>query len=104
MLRSLPGHDNWVRALVFHPTGKFLLSASDDYTIRVWELTTGRCVKTVQAHSHFVTCLAWGRQTTAKSSGDGSQTNGASDKVDPEKIVNVVASGSVDQSIKIWLP
>lgn len=104
MLRSLPGHDNWVRALVFHPTGKFLLSASDDYTIRVWELTTGRCVKTVQAHSHFVTCLAWGRQATAKSSGDA-QTNGAGDgKGDPEKIVNVVASGSVDQSIKIWLP
>lgn len=106
MLRTLAGHDNWVRALVFHPTGKFLLSASDDYTIRVWELATGRCVKTVQAHSHFVTCLAWGRQTTAKSTGEGSShTNGASDvKVDAEKIVNVVASGSVDQSIKIWLP
>ena len=98
------GHDNWVRAIVFHPTGKFLLSASDDYTIRVWELATGRCVKTVQAHGHFVTCLAWGRQSTSKGSEGDAKTNGASKGADVDKIVNVVASGSVDQTIKIWLP
>nr|VWP00209.1 Reducing polyketide synthase FUB1 (EC (Fusaric acid biosynthesis protein 1) [Ganoderma boninense] len=104
MLRNLAGHDNWVRALVFHPTGKFLLSASDDYTIRVWELTTGRCVKTVQAHGHFVTCLAWGRQAPSQS-GDAAKTNGAGDgHQEVEKFVNVVASGSVDQTIKVWLP
>ncbi|OBZ65764.1 Nuclear distribution protein PAC1 [Grifola frondosa] len=107
LLRSLAGHDNWVRALVFHPTGKFLLSASDDYTIRVWELTTGRCVKTVQAHGHFVTCLAWGRQAppgagngTAKANGAGADAKAG----EVEKFVNVVASGSVDQTIKVWLP
>ncbi|KAJ7455313.1 hypothetical protein B0H11DRAFT_1874845 [Mycena galericulata] len=33
LLRNLPGHDNWVRALAFHPSGKFLLSASEDKTI-----------------------------------------------------------------------
>ncbi|KAI0075257.1 miller-Dieker lissencephaly protein [Panus rudis PR-1116 ss-1] len=104
MLRTLAGHDNWVRAIVFHPTGKFLLSASDDYTIRVWELATGRCIKVVQAHSHFVTCLAWGRQSTSTASGDGAKANGTDGKVEPEKVVNVVASGSVDQTIKIWLP
>ena len=91
---------------MFHPTGKFLLSASDDYTIRVWELNTGRCVKTVQAHGHFVTCLAWGRQTTSKGSEGDAKPNGAgADKgAELDKIVNVVASGSVDQTIKIWLP
>ncbi|KAF9808857.1 hypothetical protein IEO21_07722 [Rhodonia placenta] len=107
MIRSLAGHDNWVRALVFHPTGKFLLSASDDYTIRVWELSTGRCVKTVQAHGHFVTCLAWGRQAGAQTADASPKTNGASADGKPpetEKFVNVVASGSVDQTIKIWLP
>ncbi|KAI0782224.1 dynein regulator [Abortiporus biennis] len=107
MLRSLHGHDNWVTAIVFHPSGKFLLSASDDKTIRVWELATGRCVKTVEAHGHFVNCLAWGRQSAAGGPGGGeARTNGASanGQPDPEKIVNVVASGSVDQTIKIWLP
>ncbi|KAH9945803.1 dynein regulator [Epithele typhae] len=103
MLRNLAGHDNWVRALVFHPSGKYLLSASDDYTIRVWELATGRCVKTLQAHSHFVTCLAWGPQAAAS---DAAKPNGAvgDAKQEDAKFVNVVATGSVDQTIKIWLP
>ncbi|KAG6851276.1 protein with putative role during mitosis [Arthromyces matolae] len=105
MLRNLPGHDNWVRALAFHPSGKYLLSASDDKTIRIWELSTGRCVKTVDAHNHFVTTLAWGRQPT---SGGASSTTGATSEdasaAEPDKLVNVVATGSVDQTVKIWLP
>lgn len=102
-LSALPfqaGHDNWVRALAFHPSGKFLLSAGDDYTIRVWELSTGRCMKVVQAHGHFVTTLAWGRRavTTAEANANGSTADPA------PKFVNVVATGSVDQAIKVWLP
>lgn len=100
------GHNNWIRALVFHPSGKFLLSASDDKTIRVWELATGRCIKTVEAHGHFVATLAWGRQPSSGSNKEA-KTNGVDSDAkaaEPEKLVNVVASGSVDQTIKIWLP
>lgn len=96
-----PGHNNWIRALVFHPSGKYLLSAADDKTIRVWELATARCVKTVEAHGHFVATLAWGRQS---SSGGGETKANGGDAAEPEKLINVVASGSVDQTIKIWLP
>lgn len=105
MLRNLAGHDNWVRALAFHPCGKYLLSSSDDKTIRVWELSTGRCVKTVEAHTHFVATLAWGRQAAGKQD-DKKAANGADGAVDtePEKVVNVVATGSVDETIKVWLP
>jgi platelet-activating factor acetylhydrolase IB subunit alpha len=63
-------------------------------------------VKTVEAHGHFVTTLAWGRQTTSGGNKEN-KANGADDagaKVEPEKLLNVVASGSVDQTIKIWLP
>lgn len=101
MLKNLAGHDNWVRALVFHPSGKLLLSASDDKTIRVWELSTGRCIKTVEAHTHFVATLAWGRQRV---SGKANGADGADSKLGEEKLVNVVASAGVDQMIKIWLP
>ncbi|KAF8693126.1 Platelet-activating factor acetylhydrolase IB subunit alpha, partial [Rhizoctonia solani] len=86
-LKTLAGHDNWVRALVFHPNGQLLLSACDDKTIRIWDLKTGRCTKTIEAHDHFVTSLAWGRADA----GEGRR-------------VNVCASGSVDQRVKIWLP
>lgn len=81
------GHVNWVRALVFHPNGQLLLSACDDKTIRIWDLKTGRCTKTIEAHDHFVTSLAWGRADA----GEGRR-------------VNVCASGSVDQRIKVWMP
>jgi platelet-activating factor acetylhydrolase IB subunit alpha len=96
------GHDNWVRALVFHPCGTLLLSAADDKTIRVWDLKTGRCIKTVEAHGHFVTSLAWGR--TKAGGGESKPGTPSGDKQEEERIVNVCASGSTDQTIKIWTP
>jgi platelet-activating factor acetylhydrolase IB subunit alpha len=29
-VKTFKGHDNWVRGLVFHPSGKYLISCSDD--------------------------------------------------------------------------
>jgi platelet-activating factor acetylhydrolase IB subunit alpha len=100
------GHDNWIRALVFHPNGKYILSASDDNSIRIWDLKTARCYRTVdKPHGHFVTCLAWGRQRQGNAAAEnGSKSNGAHASTDAQKVVYVVATGSVDQSIKIWMP
>lgn len=100
--------DNWIRALLFHPSGKYLISSSDDKTIRTWDLTSGRCVKTLEAHNHFVTCLAWGRIPLSRATpadvtnGNGILPNG----IVPEdaKVTNVMASASVDFQINIWLP
>lgn len=98
--------DNWVRALIFHPSGKFLLSASDDKTIRTWDLATGRCLKTLEAHGHFVTTMVWGRAKTSGGGGatsgqpNGSAANGAA-AAETAQVVNVVASGSVDQTVKV---
>lgn len=96
--------DNWVRALVFHPSGKFLLSASDDKTIRTWDLPTGRCIKTLEAHDHFVTCLAWGKAPgpgAVVANGTGTNGTASTAVVYP---VNVIATGSVDQTIRVWTP
>jgi WD40 repeat protein len=46
-----------VRGLVFHSGGKYLLSASDDKTLRVWDVANKRNHKTLQAHAHFVTSI-----------------------------------------------
>ena len=51
------GHDNWVRSLVWHPGGRYLLSASDDKTVRVWAVAARRCYRTLDAHEHFVTSI-----------------------------------------------
>lgn len=35
---NLMGHDSWVNGVVFHPNGRYILSASDDKSIRIWDL------------------------------------------------------------------
>ncbi|PIA15606.1 BOP1NT-domain-containing protein [Coemansia reversa NRRL 1564] len=39
------GHTGRVRSISVDPTGMWLLSGSDDGTVRLWELITGRCAK-----------------------------------------------------------
>jgi platelet-activating factor acetylhydrolase IB subunit alpha len=52
------GHDNWVRGVCFHSSGKHIITSSDDKSIRVWSIPLGRCVKTInEAHPHFVTSV-----------------------------------------------
>lgn len=54
---TLLGHDNWVRGALFHPGGKYIISVSDDKTLRVWDIRNVRCLKKLEAHPHFCTCL-----------------------------------------------
>jgi platelet-activating factor acetylhydrolase IB subunit alpha len=56
-LYSFVGHDNWVRGLALHPTGKYLYTASDDKTLRVWDLTYGKEKKKIDAHDHFISTV-----------------------------------------------
>jgi platelet-activating factor acetylhydrolase IB subunit alpha len=37
-LMTFTAHENWVRCVVFHPSYKFLISCSDDKTIRVLDI------------------------------------------------------------------
>jgi WD40 repeat protein len=43
-VQTLKGHSAGVRACAFSPDGRRIVSASDDKTLRVWELETGACV------------------------------------------------------------
>ena len=118
-LATLQGHDNWVRALVFHPGGRYLLSVSDDKTLRCWDLSQGgKCVKVLKdAHDRFVTCLRWAPGivkdvVSAVYDGPAEGQNGESNEILKVKgtgtggpdvqIRCVIATGCVDQKLRIF--
>ncbi|CAG8477739.1 14311_t:CDS:10 [Acaulospora morrowiae] len=55
---SYNGHSGRVRKFSIDPTGLWMVSASDDKTMKMWEITTGRCVKTWEV-KETVYSVAW---------------------------------------------
>src|ERR1700712_4592776 len=61
-IRTLPGHDHSVSAVRFIPSGaagspssgNLLVSASRDKSLRIWDVSTGYCVKTIRGHADWV--------------------------------------------------
>ena len=45
------GHMAMIRSIAFTPDGRQLVSASDDKTIRVWDLASGKTVRTIRGES-----------------------------------------------------
>ncbi|CDR41068.1 CYFA0S06e00980g1_1 [Cyberlindnera fabianii] len=98
LVKTLIGHKSWVKDLAFHPNGKILVSCSDDKSIKLWDLETGDCVRTLTGHDGFINSIAWAPSIFENDS----------DKLtDDEEMINdsmrcVFASGGTDQLVKIW--
>ena len=69
----------WVRSVAFSPDGRTLVSGSEDDTLKLWNVSSGRELRTFIGHSDPVTSVAF--------SPDG----------------KTVLSGSNDKSIKLLL-
>ncbi|KAF8425927.1 coatomer WD associated region-domain-containing protein [Tirmania nivea] len=79
-ITALEAHPDYIRAIVVHPTQPFVLTASDDMTIKLWDWEKGwKCVQTFEGHSHYVMSLA----------------------INP-KDTNTFASACLDRTVKIW--
>ena len=37
-LMTFVSHENWVRCIIFHPSGKYIISSSDDKTVRIMDI------------------------------------------------------------------
>ncbi|MET0033628.1 MAG: WD40 repeat domain-containing protein, partial [Limnospira maxima] len=58
LIRTLTGHSSWVNAVAIAPDGKRAVSASDDNTLKLWDLETGTELATLSGHSNWVRGVA----------------------------------------------
>jgi WD40 repeat protein len=73
-MRELKGHSGWIRSIAFSPDGSQLVSGSDDKTVRLWSVASGKLLKTLDGHSGYVRSVAFhpnGKQVASGSSFDG---------------------------------
>lgn len=77
-LPQIDGHDRETWTVDFSPDGKYLATGSDDETVRLWEIRTGKEVHKLTGHTATVSTVAF--------SPDGTK----------------LASASLDQTIRIW--
>src|SRR5262249_29673944 len=73
-LMNLEGHRATVRAAVFSPDGRLIVTASDDRTARIWDAETGRHLRTLKGHGAVVYSVAFNRDGTRIVTASGDRT------------------------------
>ncbi|KKP07235.1 hypothetical protein THAR02_00665 [Trichoderma harzianum] len=77
-IKTLEGHQGRVNSVAFSPNSWLIASASDDKTIRLWEINTGECIEEFKGHGDKVNAVAFSHDSSS------------------------ILSGSHDKTIRLW--
>ncbi|KAK6912097.1 WD40 repeat [Dillenia turbinata] len=79
-IKEFEAHKDYIRCLAVHPTLPYVLSASDDHLVKLWDWEKDwECIQTFEGHSHYVMQVAFNPKDTS-----------------------IFASASLDGTSKIW--
>ena len=57
--RLFCGHSDKVNTIMYSPNGEYIVSASDDMTVRVWDAETRQCLHVLEGHTSRVISAAY---------------------------------------------
>jgi WD40 repeat protein len=77
-VKTLRGHEAWVRSIALSADGRLLASGSGDKTVKLWSVDTGQLLHTLKGHSTWVRDVA----------------------ISPDQ--RFIASVSNDKTIRLW--
>jgi WD40 repeat protein len=77
-LFTLLGHLDYIRTVQFHSEHPWIVSASDDQTIRTWNWQSRTCISVLTGHNHYVMCAMF----------------------HPKE--DLIVSASLDQTVRVW--
>lgn len=69
---------DYIRSVAFHHEAPWIVSASDDQTVRIWNWQSRQCVAVLSGHNHYVMCAAF------------------------HPTEDLLVSASLDQTVRVW--
>jgi WD40 repeat protein len=82
LIRNLEGHSEAVRAVAVNSAGSLAVSASEDHSLKVWDIISGRELHSLRGHLEAFQCYIYG--------------------VAIDSLGRIVVSSSADGTCKVW--
>lgn len=128
-LVTYSGHFDWINALTWSPDGWYIASGGGslfgkenkrDYTLQIWNTTSGSHVLTYRGHSREINAVQWSPDGKRIASGSEDKTVQIIDVITGKQVLKYqghtsfvygitwssdskyIASGSWDESVQIW--
>jgi len=67
--QTLEGHTQGISDISWSSDSRYICSASDDKTIKIWDMSTGEMLKTLKGHTNYVFCVHFNPQSNLVVSG-----------------------------------